>query len=140
MFKNLTKKQKIGKVLLFLVSVGMIMGSIGMIVANPNSKEAVEFVPLHAENYIRILGIIKLLVGLGLFFKKTRNVAALVGTGYLGGAMMATITIGMPPIIAGIFILVLWAGMELLTCNFLKICSCESCKTDAKVCETCTKK
>jgi hypothetical protein len=66
--------------------------------------------------------------------------AALVGTGYLGGAMMANITIGYFPVLPGIFILVLWAGMELLTCNFLKICSCVDCKTESKVCETCTKK
>lgn len=125
--KNLTKIQKIGKVLLILVSVMMIFGSFGMIFANPNSKEALMFAPLHLGNYIHILGVIKLLVGVLLFFPHTRYMAALVGTGYLGGAIMATIVGGMVPFIAGLVLIVLWIGMELLTHNFLHICHCGKC-------------
>ncbi len=143
MLKTLSKTEKIGTVLLALVSIGLILGSFGMIFANPNSKDAAMFAPLHLGSYIHILGIIKLLIGVGLFFKRTHYVAALVGTGYLGGAIMATITIGQPPIVAGIFILVLWAGMELLSHgNFLKLCRCGKtcfmCK-DEKICSTCNR-
>ncbi len=124
-FKQLSTSQKIGKILLVLISLALIMGSFGMIIADPNSKEALEMTPLHLESYVRILGIIKLLVGLGLFFPKTRRIAALVGTGYLGGALMANITLGEFPIVPVVFILALWIGMELLTKDFLQICCCK---------------
>lgn len=138
--KNLSTKQKVGKVLLVLVSLGLIFGSIGMIVMNPNSREAVEMAPLHLGNYLQILGIIKFLVGVFLLFPKTRRFAALVGTGYLGGAIMATFTIGQFPFFAGSFLVLLWASMELLTCNFLGFCCCKDCRNESKVCETCNAK
>lgn len=124
-FKQLSTPQKIGKVLLILVGLGLIVGSIGMIIADPNSKEAMEMAPLNVDGYVRILGIIKLLVGLGLFFPKTRRIAVLIGTGYLGGAIMANITIGEFPIAPAMFMLVLWIGTELLTKNFLHVCPCK---------------
>ena len=130
--------QKVGKVLLILVSIMMIGGSFGMIFANPDSKDAIIFAPLHLGNYIHILGIIKLLIGIFLFFPRTRKIAALVGTAYLGGAIMATLTIGMFPFIAGAALVVLWIGMELLSCNFLCICKCSTCTTcTEKTCEGC---
>lgn len=138
MMKNLTKKQKAGTVLLWLVAVVLITGSFGMIFPNPTSTEAMQFAPLHAEHYIRILGVIKLLVGVGLLCKSTRYIAALVGTGYLGGAIMATITMGMPPIIAAVTLLVLWLGMELVTENFLHLSKCAHCDPKKGTCKTCT--
>lgn len=135
--KNLTKKQKIGTVILGLVSIMMIAGSYGMIFPNPNSLEAMQFAPLHVENYIRVLGVIKLLIGVGLFCKSTRYIAALIGTGYLGGAIMATIVMGMPPVIAGVTLLVLWLSMELVTENFLHLSKCAHCHPSAD-CKTCT--
>ncbi len=121
--KNLTTVQKVGKVLLVLVSIMMISGSFGMIFANPDSKDAIIFAPLHLGNYIHILGIIKLFIGIFLLLPITRRIAALVGTAYLGGAIMATLTIGMFPFIAGAALLILWISIELLSQDFLHMCT-----------------
>ena len=135
--KNLTKKQKAGMVLLWAVAVMMIAGSFGLIFPDPNHPEAIKFIPLNIENYIRVLGVVKLLVGVGLLCKSTRYIAALVGTGYLGGAMMAEIVMGSFPMISGLVILVLWLGMELVTDNFLHLSKCAHCHSSAD-CKTCT--
>lgn len=136
-FKNLTKKQKVGTVLVYAVGIMLVFSSIFMITQHP--KEVAELAPLKLGNLIVLLGIIKLSVGLGLLFPKTRHIAALVGTGYLGGAIMANITLGEIPPPAALFGIILWIGMELRTNNFLKFYTKTGCNKESKVCETCTK-
>lgn len=115
--KKITQHMTGANILLGLLSALLIFGAFGMIFGTmPPGFEV-----LHVQSCIVLLGLVKLFGALGLWISRTRYIAALVLTGYLGGALMACIVIGTGFFIPGICILVLWIGMELKTKNFLHL-------------------
>lgn len=118
------KKQKFGNVLLVLFSAFMVFGGINMLMAKPNPM----FDPLHLSiQMVQMLGAIKLLFAILLWVPKFNRLALLVLTAYLGGAVMASLTMEASPVMAAATLFVLWAGSELKSGDVFNMCNCD-CK------------
>lgn len=117
-FKNKTKIEIAAEVFLALVSLSLIISSFGMIFAT--SYELGELAPLHIEQYVNILGLFKLFGALGLWFPKTRKLSILVISGYLGGAMMANISMYEFPLPPAVMLVIIWVGMHVRYKDVLK--------------------
>lgn len=135
------KKQKFGNILLVLFTAFMIFSGVNMLMAKPNPM----FDPLNLSiQMVQILGALKILFVLLLWIPKFNRLAILVLTAYLGGAIMASLTMQASPVMAAATLFVLWAGSELKSGDLFNMCDCETCgpcKTkDGAVCTDCTTK
>ncbi len=120
------KKQKFGNMLLVVFSAFMIFGGVNMLMAKPNPM----FDPLHLSiQMVQMLGAIKVLFAVLLWVPKFNRLAILVLTAYLGGAVMASLTMMESPVMAAATLLVLWAGSELKSGDLFNMCDCD-CKCD----------
>jgi hypothetical protein len=132
------KKQKFGNILLVLFSAFMIFSVVSMLVAKPNP----EFAPLNLSiQIVQMLGAIKVLFAILLWVPKFNRLAILVLTAYLGGAVMASLTMLETPVMAAATLFVLWAGSELKFGDLFNMCNCETCgpceTQDNAVCTDC---
>lgn len=108
--KNIFTKKNIGHALLVLLSLLLIVSGGSMLFSQSIPPE---MLPLNADNYLLAFAAVKLLFGILLWVPRFTRIATLVLTGYLGGAMMASITMGELPVFAGACILVLWSAQYL---------------------------
>jgi hypothetical protein len=119
--KTTSKKVMVADSVLVLVSLALALGSFGMIA--PNAHMLSEFNTLNATSYIQALGAIKLLGAILLWMPRTQRIALLVLTGYLGGAIMANITMNEFPAAPAVFLVLLWISLEIKTKDLLHICN-----------------
>ncbi len=108
-------------VLLILVSFAFLAGGVTKFIGG---QEAAMFASLHLESTLAIIGMLELLIVAGLWLKKTRTAAILLGTAILGAAIAETITLSLgmtPEIIApGIILVATWVIFAIDHCDYTK--------------------
>lgn len=111
----------VGKVVLALISVGLVAGSFGMMFGSADTSAELALLGSTVNPWLPWLGLVKFTTGLCLWVPRLRRVAVLVLTGYLGGAMMAGIILGEGPWGGAIFLALLWLAIEMITGDLIKI-------------------
>lgn len=95
------------------------------------------FSSLNIEAYRIALGVIEIIIAAALCWKPLRTVGTLIATGYLGGAIMATLVLGMAPFMPGAVLVSLWIAYKLDMWVSWFHCGCGTCKTCTKTPSTC---
>ncbi len=121
-------------VLIGIVAALFLMSAYGKLTGAPMAVEMLETLKL--QDFRIALGSIGIVIALGLICRPTRNIAVLVGTAYLGGAMAVEFMLGSNGVIPGVVILALWIIQKLnwLSMKHGKVCGCGICTncTDCK--------
>ncbi len=106
------QKQKIvKKVLIGILTLAFVMSGYSKIVGDPKMVEMLTL--LNIEGLRVGLGIIDIIIALTLWWKETRTIGVLIGTSYLGAAIMAELYLGSKGIAPGILSLVLWTVLKI---------------------------
>lgn len=115
------KRRIVKKILITIVSLIFIISSYAML---SNNKMQIELLQdLNLLDYKTALGFISAIIALSLWVKKTRQIAILVATAYLGGAVASEFSLGGSGLIPSIVILILWIIHKL----DMRPCSCGTC-------------
>jgi hypothetical protein len=117
---SMTPSRKVGKVLLALMSLALIATAYSMVI-NRTLPPGFESLMPTVGMWVMWLGVVKVLGAIGLWIGGVRRLSALVLTGYLGGAIMANLAVGVSVVMPGVFLIVLWIALELYARDFLKL-------------------
>jgi len=96
-------------ILIVLASLAFLMA--GMLKLIGNATEVIMFTKAHLTSMLSVIGLIEVLVAVMLWWRKTRDLATLLGTAIMGAAFAEVITLGAPMEVLspGIILLLLWA-------------------------------
>lgn len=105
------KQNGIKKILIGILSLAFLMGGYSKLAGDPKVLEMFDLLNISG---LRIgLGIIEIIIALTLWWKETRTIGALIGTSYLGAAIMAELYLGSKGIAPGILSLLLWTVLKI---------------------------
>lgn len=105
-FCHMKTKKIIQKVLIGIIAAMFLFSAYGKLSGNIMAIMMLDTLNI---GYLRVaLGIIDIIIAVSLLWKKTRRAGIAIGTGYLGGAVLADLSLGGLGIIPGVLILVLW--------------------------------
>ena len=127
------KKQSIIATVLFaLISVIFLMSGYQKLAGGLSVR--MMFGSMNIAAYRIPLGIIEFIIVPTLLWKPLRTVGTLIATGYLGGAIMTTLVLGMSPVAPGAIIVVLWIAYKLDRWVSWMHCDCGTCSWCEKEC------
>jgi len=108
-----TKTQRIISIVLTsLIGFMLILGGV-MKIAKAEPAEILKQIDKYGyTDYLVYIGIISLIAGILLVYPKTSKIGFLLGSCYFAGATALEIS-GKQPLIAPVFIIILWIGMYL---------------------------
>ena len=105
-------KRIISIVLTSLIGLMLVIGGIMKIVKAEPESIMVQLDKYGYTEYLTYIGIISLLAGVLLLYPKTAKTGFLLGSCYFAGATALELS-GKQPLVAPLFIVLLWAGMFL---------------------------
>lgn len=121
------KKQSIIATILFsIISLLFLMSGWQKLFGGAEAQAM--FDAMNIGDYRIALGVIEMIIIPTLLFKPLRTVGTLIATGYLGGAIMATIAGGMAPFMPGAIMVALWIAYKLDMWVSWMHCGCGTCK------------
>lgn len=136
------KKQSIIATVLFaLISLVFLMSGYQKLAGGIDIR--MMFGSMNIAAYRIPLGIIEFIIIPTLIWKPLRTVGTLIATGYLGGAIMASLVLGMSPVVPGAIMVVLWVAYKLdmwVSWTHCGCGTCSRCKTDCACTPACKDK
>lgn len=105
------KQNVIKKILIGLITLAFLMSAYSKLASDPKMVEMLSMLNISG---LRVgLGIIEIIIALTLWWRETRTIGALIGTSYLGAAIMAELYLGSKGIAPGVLSLLLWTVLKI---------------------------